>query len=384
MPGTRAYRSAWDETIAAAEEANQPGRFTAFIGYEWTSNTGGNNLHRVVVYRDGADKAGQVEPYTTSAGRQRRPQDLWRSLAAYEEQTGGQVLAIAHNGNLSNGRMFPVIDTFTGAAHDRAYAETRARWEPLYEVTQIKGDGETHPFLSPNDEFADFESWDAGNLDLSEQEARDAPVRVRAPALQLGLPGETAGREPLPIRADRLDRQPHRPRHGRRGQLLRQALGQRAGRGARDARLRRIPRRTASADRLAAGRLRLRRRLAREKTRAALFDAMQRKEAYATTGPRMVVRLFGGLSSRGRRAHRSPAIAGYSKGVPMGGDLGEAPRGRVPTFLVAALKDPIGANLDRIQIVKGWLDAAGQTQEKVFDVAWSGDRRRMRRGECPR
>jgi Protein of unknown function (DUF3604) len=173
VPGTRAFRSAWSETIAAAEEANQPGRFTAFIGFEWTSNTGGNNLHRVVIFRDNSDKASQVEPYTTlrPAGSD-DPKDLWRYMAAYEERTGGQILAIAHNGNLSNGRMFPVIDTFTGAPMDRTYAETRARWEPLYEVTQIKGDGETHPALSPNDEFADFERWDVANLDMSEAKTR--------------------------------------------------------------------------------------------------------------------------------------------------------------------------------------------------------------------
>jgi hypothetical protein len=157
MPGTASYRSAWQETIDAAEAANDPGRFTAFIGYEWTSNTGGNNLHRNVIYRNDGTYARQMEPMVTLAPwGSDNPRDLWKWLEDYEARTGGDVLAIAHNGNLSNGRMFPRIESFTGKPIDAAYAESRARWEPLYEVTQMKGDGEAHPFLSPNDEFADY------------------------------------------------------------------------------------------------------------------------------------------------------------------------------------------------------------------------------------
>src|SRR6185436_3396503 len=165
--GTRAYKGAWQEEIAAAEQYNEPGRFTAFIGYEWTSNTGGNNLHRNVVFRDNGDRASQVEPFTVYPPYgSDNPVELWKWMEAYEQKTGGSVLAIAHNGNLSNGRMFPTVEAF-GKALDREYAETRAKWERLYEATQTKGDGETHPFLSPNDEFADFERWDKGNLDGS-------------------------------------------------------------------------------------------------------------------------------------------------------------------------------------------------------------------------
>ena len=168
-PGTPAYRSAWRETIKAAEEANEPGRFTAFIGYEWTSNAGGNNLHRNVIWRDGGAKASLVEPFTTLPPLgSPNPRDLWKWMAMCEEKTGAEILALAHNGNLSNGRMFPIIESFNGKRIDREYAENRMRWEPLYEATQIKGDGETHPFLSPNDEFANFERWDKGNLDLTE------------------------------------------------------------------------------------------------------------------------------------------------------------------------------------------------------------------------
>ena len=161
-----------------------PARFTAFIGYEWTSNTGGNNLHRVVVFRDGADKASQIEPYTTirPLGSD-DPKDLWKVLQAYEDKTGGEVLAIAHNGNLSNGIMFPEIDSFTGKPLTREYAETRARWEPLYEVTQMKGDGEAHPFLSPNDEFAGLRDLGQGQPQHERaEEAGDAAVRIRAHA----------------------------------------------------------------------------------------------------------------------------------------------------------------------------------------------------------
>jgi hypothetical protein len=167
FPGTPGYRSAWKETIEAADGANEPGRFTAFIGFEWTSNTGGNNLHRVCVCVTTGPRL-EGRPYTVYPPfGSDNPRDLWKYMARYEEQTGGQILAIAHNGNLSNGIMFPMIESFTGQPVDREYAETRAKWEPLYEVTQIKGDGETHPVLTPDDEFAAFERWDKGNLDLS-------------------------------------------------------------------------------------------------------------------------------------------------------------------------------------------------------------------------
>ena len=167
FPGTRGYKSAWQETIDAAEAYNDPGRFTAFIGYEWTSNTGGNNLHRNVIFRDNGQRASQVEPFTVYPPYgSDNPAKLWEWMSAYEEKTGGSVLAIPHNGNLSNGEMFPMLEEF-GKKLDRDYAETRAKWERLYETTQTKGDGEAHPYLSPNDEFADFETWDKGNLDGS-------------------------------------------------------------------------------------------------------------------------------------------------------------------------------------------------------------------------
>jgi hypothetical protein len=387
VPGTASYRSAWDDTIRAAEEANDPGRFTAFIGFEWTSNTGGNNLHRNILFRDSASRASLVEPYTTMAPLgSDNPRDLWKWMSAYEQKTGGQVLAIAHNGNLSNGRMFPLIEPGTGKPLDRDYAETRARRERLYEATQIKGDGETVPFLSPNDEFANFGRWDKGNLDLSEAKKPDMlQYEYARSALKMGLKlekdlganpykfgmigstdahtglatadddnfwGKTASAEPSATRATHTF--VTNPTTGLSYMNW---------------------------ETLASGYAAV---WATENTREALFDAMQRREVYATTGPRMIVRLFGGFDFDAKDAqNRMPAKVGYAKGVPMGGDLRRAPAGKAPTFLIAALKDPIGANLDRYQIVKGWLDAKGELHEKVYDVAWSGDRKPGKDGKVP-
>ena len=385
LPGSPAYRSTWEDTIKAAEEYNEPGRFTAFIGYEWTSNTVGNNLHRVLIYRDGGNKAGVMDPYTTQKPLgSDNPRDLWKWMETYADKTGGRLLAIAHNGNLSNGIMFPVVESFTGRPVDREYAENRARWEPLYEVTQIKGDGETHPFLSKNDEFADYETWDQGNLDLSViKENEMLQYEYARSALQLGLEleerlgvnpykfgligstdshtglataeeenffGKHSGAEPSPERWEHPMAQ----------------VGDRKYEGW---------------SMVSSGWAAV---WAKENTREALFDAMMRKETYATTGSRILVRFFGGWDfTQADAQSRLPAEAGYTKGVPMGGDLLAAPAGKAPNFLVAALKDPLSGNLDRIQIVKVWLDRSGGRQEKVYDVAWSGDRRPGADGKLP-
>ncbi|MEA3210871.1 MAG: hypothetical protein QOE70_3928 [Chthoniobacter sp.] len=386
FPGTRAYRGAWKETIDAAEAFNEPGRFTAFIGYEWTSLDKGNNLHRNVIFRDNGDKAIQVEPYTcVPPYGSNNPVELWKWMDAYEKKTGGSVLAIAHNGNLSNGTMFPIVEAF-GKAVDREYAEARAKWERLYEATQTKGDGESHPFLSPNDEFADQEKWDKGNLDVSAAKKNEMlEFEYARSALKNGLKleaklgvnpykfgmvgssdahtglaameednffGKVTPSEPSPERL-------HAPfmKNPKNGITI------------------------MDWEVCAAGYAGV---WAEENTRASLWDAMQRKETYATTGSRLVVRFFGGWDFEKADADsRSPAVAGYTKGVPMGGDLRDAPAGKAPTFLVAAMKDPIGANLDRIQVIKGWLDAKGEVQEKVYDAAWSGDRKPDANGKLP-
>jgi hypothetical protein len=375
-PDSKPYKDTWNDNVAAAEEFNDPGRFTALIGFEWTSAENGNNLHRNIIFRDNGDKAGQVVPYTTFAPLgSTNPRDLWKWMQAYEDKTGGQMLAIAHNGNLSNGTMFPMIEPRTGKPVDKEYVETRARWELLYEVTQGKGTGEAHPILSPTDEFANFELWDKANLIASQKKTPDMlPTEYARSALQIGMQLEaklgtnpykfgmvgstdahtglaTADEDNYWGKVSSMEPSAHRT-----SQVL------------QDTPIAKTMESEVSGSGYAAV-------WAKDNTRESIFDAMMRKETYATTGPRMAVRFFGGFDFEAADAQsRSPAIAGYTKGVPMGGDLGPAPQGKAPTFLVAALKDPMGANLDRYQIVKGWVDAAGDTHEKVYDVAWSGDR----------
>jgi hypothetical protein len=385
LPGTPAYRGAWQETIKAAEEANDPGHFTAFIGYEWTSNTGGNNLHRNVIFRDDGDKASEVEPYITMAPfGSDNPRELWKWMQAYEDKTGGDVLAVAHNGNLSNGRMFPIIESFTGKPIDREYAESRAKWERIYEATQIKGDGETHPFLSPNDEFANFERWDKGNLDLSELKKPEMlQYEYARSALKIGLKLEGE----LGVNPYKFGMIGSTDAHtGLAAVEEDNFFGKTTSSEPSAERATHPFVKTEKAvimgwETTASGYAAV---WASENTREAIFDAMERRETYATTGPRMFVRFFGGFDFAAADAKtRSPAVIGYTKGVPMGGDLGVAPAGKSPTFLVAALKDAIGANLDRYQIVKGWVDGKGDLHEKVYDVAWSGDRKPGPDGKVP-
>ena len=385
LPGSAAYRSAWKETIDAAEAYNDPGRFTAFIGYEWTSTDGGDNLHRVVVYRDDASKASVMEPYTTlSPSGSPDPPDLWNWMQSYEDRTGGRLLAIAHNGNLSNGLMFPTVERFRGQRVDREYVETRARWEPLYEATQIKGDGETHPFLSPDDEFADYETWDQGNLDLSTFKTDDMLQHEYArTALQIGLQLE----QDLGVNPYKFGLIGATDSHtGLSTAAEENFFGKHAGTEPSPERWEHPMAKVGDAEypgwsTAASGYQGI---WAKENTREALFDAMMRKETYATTGPRMMVRFFGGWNFTEADAQsRLPANAGYMKGVPMGADLPARADNGAPTILVAALKDPYSGNLDRIQVIKGWVDAAGERREQVYDVAWSGDRTPAADGKLP-
>jgi hypothetical protein len=383
-PDSQPYKDAWARTVDAAERYNDPGHFTAFIGYEWTSLVRGNNMHRVVIYRDGGDIGGQMVPFTAGPPQgSTTPRDLWTWLENFEKETGGDVLAIAHNGNLSNGIMFPMVEQSDGEALDKNWAERRAKWEPLYEATQIKGDGEAHPFLSPNDEFANYETWDIGNLDVSAAKtdqmlageyAREALKRgmeleaqFGTNPYQFGMIGSTdshtslaavqednffgkhSGAEPGP------ERMTHPFMQTEAGTIMgwQQVSSGLAG------------------------------VWASENTREAIFDAMERKETFATTGSRMRVRLFGGWDFTGDDLdNRQPAFAGYNKGVPMGSDLPAEQKAAAPSFMVFAIRDPIGANLDRIQIIKGWYDGK-ELQEKVYNVAWSDDRKADRKGKLP-
>jgi hypothetical protein len=393
-PGTdpianpRMTRSVWDRQIAFADKYNEPGRFTALIGFEWTSiatNEAPGNLHRVVIFKDGRDRASQVVPF--SAFDAIDPEELWDYMKRYEESTGGSVLAIAHNGNVSNGQMFSV-ERMNGEPMDRNYAETRARFEPLYEVTQIKGDGEAHPTLSPNDEFADYGTWDKSDIvGLNPKEDWMLEYEYARSALQVGMQLEeklgvnpykfgmigstdahtslaTTREENFFGKAAHLEPEAERWEHT----IIASLSGN--------------PELSSySYESIGAG---LAAVWARENTREGIFNGMQKKETYATTGTRIVVRFFGGWDYGADDVYQPDAVTiGYRKGVPMGGDLPARPAGsNAPVFMVGALKDTWSGNLDRVQIIKGWIDDQGERQEKAYDVAVSDGRTIGADGRC--
>lgn len=377
-------RSIWDRIVSAADRYNDPGKFTAFIGYEYTSATNRNNLHRVVMFRDGGDKAGKVLPLSSVESSD--PEQLWAYLEAYEKTTGGRALAIPHNGNLSNGKMFDDV-TFTGAPLSADYARRRQRWEPLYEVTQIKGDGETHPLLSTRDEFADYYRWDRGNFGTELKTPDMLPREYARQALQRGLAYEAKlGVNPFKfgmigssdshtsLAGTTEDNffgkvSPMEPGGGdvRYDEAIIVPLEKMEGT------------RQFGYESLASGLVGV---WARANTREEIFDAMMRREVFATTGSRMRLRMFASWNfTAADKDAPDFARTAYTKGVPMGSDLTGG--GTAPTFLIEAMRDPDGANLDRIQIVKGWVDGAGKMQERVFDVAWSGKRKLGRGGKLP-
>jgi hypothetical protein len=389
QPGNPAYKRVWDDILAAAEEFNEPGVFTTFAAFEWTSLVNGNNLHRNVIFRDGPERTGQIEPYTTTPPiGSPNPRDLWIWLQNYEDTTGGSVIAIPHNGNLSNGMMFALQNDFAdGQPYDAEYAEQRQKWERLYEATQYKGDGEAHPVLSPEDELADFETWDWGNLDLSEAKTPEMlPGEYARSGLKRGLELEAKlGANPFKfglVGATDTHTGLTTPDEDN-------FFGKFTAYEPNSERSNHVSRNNPELDisykswqYSAAGVTAV---WAETNTRGAIFDAMKRRETYATTGPRLRVRFFGGWDFAAKDAlRRNLALVGYTKGVPMGSDLKPAPDGAsAPSFLVYALRDPMGANLDRIQIIKGWLDADGNTQEKVYDVAWSDNRQPDGNGKLP-
>ena len=379
----RSFKKAmWDDVIADAEKHNDPGKFTAFIGYEWTSTVGGDNLHRNIIFRDACSRAEQVVPFSSvDATDSPDPEGLWRWMEDYEQTTGGRVLAIPHNGNMSNGLMF-ADKTFSGEDLTRQYAETRSRWEPLYEVTQIKGDGETHPYLSPDDGFADFETWDFGNMGIPVGEKSESMLKheYARSALKLGLEFEAKlGVNPFKFgmigSTDAHTSFAGANENNFFGKMSADEPDE-TGRFNQPTGLSFIPR---VARYVASGYAAV---WAMENTRESLFDAMQRKETYATSGPRIVLRFFGGWDfEQGDELRPDYVDTGYRKGVPMGGNLINPPNGQSPAFIIVASKDPDGANLDRIQVVKGWLDDNGETHEKVYNVAVSDGRRIGRNGK---
>ncbi len=378
----KAIKTAWQSYTALADRYNDPGTFTAMIGYEWTSE-GGDNIHRNVLFRDDAAMANMVVPFSQFDSK--NPEELWAHLADYEDRTGGDVLAIPHNGNLSNGRLFSVSN-FDGTPLTAEMAALRARFEPVIETTQIKGDSEAHPFLSPDDEFADFDTWDASNLNgtqaktpdmLQFEYSREAYKSGLLLEEQLGVNpfkfgqigstdahtglaaveeenffGKHSGVEPEPHRWEHVVIEAPDPEFTIYG--WQQASGGYAA------------------------------VWATENTREAIFDALERREVYGTTGSRIMLRFFGGWEFAPEdAASRLPADIGYAKGVPMGADLPAREGDEAPSFLIAALKDPYSGNLDRIQVVKGWLNDDGSRGEKIYDVSWSGDREPGADGKLP-
>ena len=379
-------RSIWNDHIDTVERYNEPGKFTAMLGFEFTLMDGGKNLHRNVIFRDGEARVKTVVPLG-AWGATASTDALWNYMDAYEKHTGGRVLAIPHNSNLSNGLMFEMTQP-GGGAMTAAYARRRAAREPLVEITQIKGDSEAHPFLSPNDEFAGYgvAGWELGDLAMAEgktpsmfageyvREALKRGLAIEAKTgvnpYKFGLIGSTDAHTALSTADENNFFGKHSGNEPNATRAMSpQNLGTRVGRFGWNY--------------LASGYAGV---WARGNTRSEIFDAMLRKEVYATTGPRMTVRVFGGWDFSPDDMKRNWVRVGYRKGVPMGSSL--KPPGRRgeqrPSFMVSALKDPIGANLDRVQVIKGWIDKAGVTHEKVFDVAWSDpDKRRPVVGKLP-
>lgn len=363
-------KTIWQESCEIAERYNDPGKFTSFIGWEWTSTPNGNNLHRVVFIPEGVETAQRFVPYSSFDSNV--PEDLWAWLEKTSTETGANFVAIPHNSNISGGLMFQEVSS-DGKPITVEHALTRMKWEPIVEVTQIKGDSETHPALSPNDEFADFETFShalsATLKDLSSEGPESQPGDYARSALKRGLEieqktginpykfgmigstdshtGASTAEETNFWGKVGIDSIPE-------NKIEPLALG--------------IKGFEMSSSGLAGV-------WAGENTRKAIFEAFQRKEVYATTGPRIQVRFFGGWDFKPKDAKAKGIVnVGYNKGVPMGGDLAKAPGGKSPSFLFRAVKDPKEANLDRVQIVKIYLDGNGIAQEKIYNVALSDDR----------
>ncbi len=361
-------RGVWQEIVEAADAHYAPGRFTTFPAFEWTSNPDKRNLHRVVVFRD----SDVVPELAYSSLDSEHPEDLWRWMEA-QRSAGSTLLAIGHNANASDGLMFSLRDS-QGNPLDAAYVEARSGNEPLYEISQIKGTSETHPELSPNDEFAGFEIWDYTLSADSERPthrkgsyARQALLDGLALArdgtgnpFEFGFIGDTDTHNA----AASNEEDNYSGKFGFETVPSHRLLGIE---GQPDGQKRQV--REFSSGGLAGV-------WAEENTRESIYDAMGRRETFGTSGPQMSVRFFGGWDfSPADIQSPSWVAAGYARGVPMGGELSAAPQGGRPAFLLQALKDPASGNLDRIQVVKGWVDRDGAQHEAVYDVAWSDGRK---------
>ncbi len=369
VPDRKFNQTIWSNVVDIAERYNQPGKFTAFAGYEWTSMPGGRNLHRVVVFKDGPDKTKTIIPF--SALDSDDPEDLWKFLEQYETKTGGSVLAIAHNGNLSGGIMFD-DQRLDGTPLTQEYAKTRSRWEPVYEVTQVKGDGEAHPLLSPDDEYADFETWDEGDISqtpkpqdpaLKKQMLKGEYARsglkkglkyaadLGANPYEFGLMGSTDSHTGLATADDNNFWGKFKDSEQSESRITSKMGGAL----------------WSNSKLTASGYTGV---WARTNTREELFAAIQRREVYATTGPRIKLRIFAGWDfSKNDLEIPDFTKKGYDKGVPMGGVLSPVSGDKTPRFIVSAMKDPDGASLERVQIIKAWRDSEGGLNEKIYDIA---------------
>ena len=370
--------TAWHEIVDAAERHNDPGNFTSLIGWEWSSIPVGSNLHRIVFTPDGGDKAKQFVPY--GSDQSQYPEDLWQWLAETRDRTGARFIAIPHNSNISKGYMYGKT-TLKGEPITAAYAQQRIAWEPISEATQIKGDSETHPSLSPQDEFADFETY----THYIQQE-KQAYAATPADYIRSGLKRGLAIEQAVGVNPYRFGLIGSTDSHSGLASAEEDNFW---GKFARDS----TPETKRSEDSIGGNRPTgwsmsasgLAAVWAKGNTREEIYAAMQRQEVYATTGTRLQVRLFAGWNFSPEDA-RSQALAeiGYAEGVPMGGRLSRNldPQS-APKFLMHALKDPNDANLDRVQVVKGWIDNAGKEREKVYNAAWSGDRELDGIGKLP-
>ncbi|GAB4520567.1 MAG: DUF3604 domain-containing protein [Amphiplicatus sp.] len=367
-------RTSWEFNIDAAERHNAPGKFTTLIGWEYSPTPDGANLHRIVFTPMNGKKAKTFLPFSSNDSP--HPEDLWAWLAETSAALGEDFISIPHNSNISKGRMFARVDS-DGRPIDAEYARLRATWEPVAEVTQIKGTSETHPLLSPDDEFAGFEFF---NRLIEAREGRQTEPTVTEAdyvrgALKTGLEIEAqVGVNPYKLgmigATDSHSGLATAEEDNFAGKMAIDSIPENKATG-----FGHVPGWEMSASGLAAA-------WTRENTREEIAAAFRRREVYGTTGPRIALRFFGGYDFAPEdAAARDVAAAGYAKGVPMGGDLTRAADGRAPTFLVRAVKDPMGANLDRVQIVKGWLGPDGKAREKVFDVAWSPGRERTAEGK---
>ena len=374
--------TAWNKTIDAAEQFYRPGEFTTFTAYEWTVNSdGGDNLHRNIIYKEGGDQARDILPFTTFESEDAKK--LWEWMANYEAQTGDKLLAIPHNGNMSNGRMYEE-QQFDGSPMTKEWAEMRQKYERLMELFQYKGQSEAHPLLSPEDEFAEYELWDRGNLVLKPKSSKEA---LKYEYYREGLKSGMRIEQDLGVNPFMYGSNSATDTHtGISSTDESEFYGKFKTVEPSNKERWNFPLITGNNDsykgweQAASGTMGV---WAESNTREDIWEAMYRRETFSTTGPRMKIRFFGGFDYSEADMGENMVKNGYDKGVAMGSILNAGQEGKAPTFLIHASKDPDGANLDRVQVIKGWVDASGKTQEKIYDVAWSDDRKKDSNGKLP-